>query len=91
LATPPPTVPQPIKIETAAAGLVVLDLSHPGLDPAQLVPRLKEVMSPTATIVAFGPQCTHLGCAYHWNDSKDQFVCPCHNSFFSIEGKNKTT
>ncbi len=38
-------------------------------------------------IVAFGPQCTHLGCAYHWEETKTQFVCPCHNSFFSIEGQ----
>lgn len=37
-------------------------------------------------VVAYGPQCTHLGCAYHWEDSSKQFVCPCHNSFFSIQG-----
>ena len=38
-------------------------------------------------VVAFGPQCTHLGCAHHWDGAKNQFVCPCHNSLFSIEGK----
>lgn len=38
-------------------------------------------------IVAFGPQCTHLGCAYHFDPPSNQFVCPCHNSFFSIDGK----
>ncbi|HWE48747.1 MAG TPA: Rieske (2Fe-2S) protein [Bryobacteraceae bacterium] len=38
-------------------------------------------------IVAFGPACTHLGCAYHWEASAKQFVCPCHNSFFSLDGK----
>ena len=37
-------------------------------------------------ITAFGPQCTHLGCAYHWDDAKDQFLCPCHNSLFSVAG-----
>lgn len=37
-------------------------------------------------VVAFGPQCTHLGCAYHWEEGKKQFVCPCHTSFFSIDG-----
>ncbi len=35
---------------------------------------------------AFGPQCTHLGCAYHWDEAKDVFVCPCHNSIFSLDG-----
>ncbi len=39
------------------------------------------------SIVAFGPQCTHLGCAYHWEDNKDQFLCPCHSSLFGIDGK----
>lgn len=38
-------------------------------------------------IVAFAPQCTHLGCAYHWDDPKKQFLCPCHTSVFSIDGK----
>lgn len=38
-------------------------------------------------VVAFGPQCTHLACAYHWEMSVGKFVCPCHGSEFSIEGK----
>jgi menaquinol-cytochrome c reductase iron-sulfur subunit len=38
-------------------------------------------------VVAFGPQCTHLGCAYHWDDSKAEFICPCHSSVFSKDGK----
>jgi menaquinol-cytochrome c reductase iron-sulfur subunit len=38
-------------------------------------------------VTAFGPQCTHLGCAYHWEDAKSEFLCPCHTSLFSIEGK----
>jgi len=38
-------------------------------------------------VVAFGPQCTHLGCAYHWEASASKFACPCHGSDFSIEGK----
>jgi menaquinol-cytochrome c reductase iron-sulfur subunit len=38
-------------------------------------------------VVAFGPQCTHLGCAYHWDESKNEFICPCHSSIFAIDGK----
>jgi menaquinol-cytochrome c reductase iron-sulfur subunit len=38
-------------------------------------------------VTAFSPQCTHLGCAYHWDQAQNEFVCPCHNSLFSIEGK----
>ena len=38
-------------------------------------------------VIALAPQCTHLGCAYHWDDPKKQFLCPCHTSVFSIDGK----
>jgi menaquinol-cytochrome c reductase iron-sulfur subunit len=38
-------------------------------------------------VVAYSPQCTHLGCAYHWEAQDNQFVCPCHESRFSIDGK----
>jgi menaquinol-cytochrome c reductase iron-sulfur subunit len=38
-------------------------------------------------VIAFAPQCTHLGCAYHWDAPKKQFLCPCHTSVFSIDGK----
>jgi menaquinol-cytochrome c reductase iron-sulfur subunit len=44
------------------------------------------VKLPDQKIVAFGPQCTHLGCAYHWEAGKSQFLCPCHSSVFSIDG-----
>jgi menaquinol-cytochrome c reductase iron-sulfur subunit len=38
-------------------------------------------------VTAFGPQCTHLGCAYHWEADKKDFLCPCHTSVFAIDGK----
>jgi menaquinol-cytochrome c reductase iron-sulfur subunit len=38
-------------------------------------------------VVAFTPQCTHLACAYHWEAGSNQFLCPCHASTFSIDGK----
>jgi menaquinol-cytochrome c reductase iron-sulfur subunit len=41
-------------------------------------------------IVAYGPQCTHLGCAYRWNEGRSEFFCPCHSSVFSAEGKVKS-
>ena len=37
-------------------------------------------------LVAYGPQCTHLGCAYHWDERNNEFLCPCHTSTFSLEG-----
>jgi menaquinol-cytochrome c reductase iron-sulfur subunit len=38
-------------------------------------------------ITVFSPICTHLGCHYDWLASASQFVCPCHDSYFSITGK----
>jgi menaquinol-cytochrome c reductase iron-sulfur subunit len=38
-------------------------------------------------ITAFAPQCTHLGCAYHWEEQRQQFVCPCHSSVFAKDGR----
>jgi menaquinol-cytochrome c reductase iron-sulfur subunit len=44
------------------------------------------VKQPDSSIVAFGPQCTHLGCAYHWEEGKNEFLCPCHTSVFAADG-----
>jgi menaquinol-cytochrome c reductase iron-sulfur subunit len=38
-------------------------------------------------VVAYSPQCTHLGCAYHWDEQAKNFLCPCHTSVFSLDGK----
>ena len=37
-------------------------------------------------VVAFSPQCTHLGCAYHFAERSKEFLCPCHTSTFSLDG-----
>jgi menaquinol-cytochrome c reductase iron-sulfur subunit len=38
-------------------------------------------------VLAFAPICTHLGCAYHWDEQKQNFLCPCHTSTFGLEGQ----
>ncbi len=38
-------------------------------------------------VVAYSPSCTHLGCAYHFDSGKNEFVCPCHTTNFAIDGK----
>ena len=38
-------------------------------------------------VIAYKPACTHLSCAYHWENQGKKFVCPCHGSEFSLEGK----
>ncbi|MBI2863406.1 MAG: ubiquinol-cytochrome c reductase iron-sulfur subunit [Chloroflexi bacterium] len=36
--------------------------------------------------VVYDPRCTHLGCPYSWHTDKNQFLCPCHNGVFDLEG-----
>ncbi|SRR3954467_114204 len=38
-------------------------------------------------VVAFTPQCTHLGCAYSYDQNNKEFLCPCHTSTFGLDGK----
>ncbi len=45
------------------------------------------VKQSNSDVIAFMPNCTHLGCAYHWDDPSHTFICPCHTSSFSIDGK----
>jgi menaquinol-cytochrome c reductase iron-sulfur subunit len=44
------------------------------------------VRTSESEVIALAPQCTHLGCAYHWSERTKEFHCPCHTSSFSIEG-----
>lgn len=43
------------------------------------------VKLPDENVIAYAPQCTHLGCAYHWDERNREFLCPCHTSTFSME------
>jgi menaquinol-cytochrome c reductase iron-sulfur subunit len=39
------------------------------------------------TVVAYSPNCPHLGCGYRWFSNDRLFKCPCHASVFDINGK----
>lgn len=45
------------------------------------------VKEASGEIKAFSSICPHLGCIYGFNAGKKIFVCPCHVSGFSLEGK----
>jgi menaquinol-cytochrome c reductase iron-sulfur subunit len=38
-------------------------------------------------VIAFAPSCTHLGCAYHYDEKRRNYLCPCHTSTFDLEGR----
>ena len=35
----------------------------------------------------FSRKCPHLGCTVEFYQNKNEFICPCHGSHFSSEGK----
>jgi menaquinol-cytochrome c reductase iron-sulfur subunit len=39
------------------------------------------------TLVALSAVCPHLGCAVGWDTAAGNFLCPCHDSRFSVEGQ----
>jgi menaquinol-cytochrome c reductase iron-sulfur subunit len=45
------------------------------------------VKNSQSDISVYSPICPHLGCRYDWDSGNDQFVCPCHGSVFSLDGK----
>lgn len=41
-------------------------------------------------IVALSATCPHLGCAVGWDAASGNFLCPCHDSRFSVAGDKLT-
>jgi menaquinol-cytochrome c reductase iron-sulfur subunit len=76
--------------QVAADTPVELSFQKTRMDGWRLVTEKKTawvVKGSDGKITAFGPQCTHLGCAYHFEAATKNFLCPCHTSYFSIDGK----
>ena len=42
--------------------------------------------SSTETLV-LSNKCTHLGCQVNWKADKQEYLCPCHDAQFDINGK----
>lgn len=40
-------------------------------------------------VVAFNVTCPHLGCAVDYLPGRKQYLCPCHDSAFELDGKRK--
>ncbi len=32
-------------------------------------------------------RCTHLGCAFNWSETNQEFLCPCHGGRFAADGQ----
>jgi menaquinol-cytochrome c reductase iron-sulfur subunit len=38
-------------------------------------------------LVILSSRCTHLGCQINWHADKKEFLCPCHDASFDLDGK----
>jgi cytochrome b6-f complex iron-sulfur subunit len=44
------------------------------------------VVNSASTFIAIAQQCTHNGCSVGYNSNSNNFICPCHNGTFDING-----
>ena len=45
------------------------------------------IMDKNKEFTVFTSICPHLGCGINWDENSGKFICPCHDSFFDIEGR----
>jgi menaquinol-cytochrome c reductase iron-sulfur subunit len=43
--------------------------------------------NPEGTIGCFNARCPHLGCTVNYKSDTSAYVCPCHDSAFSLDGQ----
>ena len=43
--------------------------------------------SKSKSLIAVNPTCSHLGCNVDWEAEENIFLCPCHASEFTTDGK----
>ncbi len=44
------------------------------------------IQNQDGSIVALSNKCTHLSCRVNWKFDTSEYVCPCHDAKFSIDG-----
>jgi menaquinol-cytochrome c reductase iron-sulfur subunit len=37
-------------------------------------------------VLVLSNKCTHLGCHVNWQDDRQEYVCPCHDAHFGLNG-----
>ena len=41
-------------------------------------------------VMAFNAACPHVACKLAWDEAKQEYACPCHASFFALDGTRKS-
>ncbi len=49
------------------------------------------VLNLDGTLRALSALCTHLPCVVQWNGSERDFICPCHEAEFGVDGQHHPT
>ena len=39
-----------------------------------------------ANFLVLSNKCTHLGCSVNWKADRQEFICPCHDAQFALDG-----
>jgi menaquinol-cytochrome c reductase iron-sulfur subunit len=55
--------------------------------PATEIGAVWIIMDKDKKFTVFTSICPHLGCGLNWDKDSGKFICPCHDSFFDIEGR----
>ena len=66
--------------------LTFADLTEDGYLQVTELHSVWAVKRSLSEVTVFSPICPHLGCQYNWQPQSKQFVCPCHNSVFALDG-----
>jgi len=45
------------------------------------------VRSNATDVKVFSNMCTHLSCRVNWKNELSEYICPCHDAHFDVEGK----
>jgi len=38
-------------------------------------------------LIALSNRCTHLSCSVNWSEDSKEYICPCHDAHFDVEGE----
>lgn len=64
-------------VEPAADAFIRRDVMH----------HVWAIRTSAEAVTVFSPICPHLGCSYDWDPRTSRFMCPCHGSVYTIDGR----
>ena len=53
----------------------------------ELMHHIWAVRTSASEVTVYSPICPHLGCSYDWDPRTSRFMCPCHGSVYTLDGR----